>query len=79
MIVVGTNPAIVAAKQATSTIPIVMVLASDPVPHGFIQSFARPGGNITGLTSDPGHEHQGKLLQLLEEIVPGSPWSGCLR
>ena len=41
------------------------------VHGGFIQSFARPGGNITGLASVPGDEHQGKLLQLLKEIVPG--------
>ena len=47
-----------------------MVLAADPVRRGFIQSFARPGGNITGLASVPGEEHQGKLLQLLKEIVP---------
>ena len=53
LILVGTNPAIAAAKQATSTIPIVMVLAADPVHGGFIQSFARPGGNITGLASVP--------------------------
>jgi putative ABC transport system substrate-binding protein len=71
LILVGTNPAIAAAKQATSTVPIVMVLAADPVRSGFIQSFARPGGNITGLASVPGEEHQGKLLQLLKEIVPG--------
>ena len=71
VILAGTNPAIVAAKQATSTIPIVMALAADPVRQGFIQSFARPGGNLTGLASVPGDEHQGKLLQLLKEIVPG--------
>ena len=46
VILVGTNPAIVAAKQATSTTPIVTVLAVDPVTRGFIQSFARPGGNL---------------------------------
>jgi putative ABC transport system substrate-binding protein len=78
LILVGTNPAIAVAKQATSTIPIVMVLAADPVRSGFIQSFARPGGNITGLASVPGDEHQGKLLQLLKEIVPGLSLVGVL-
>ena len=78
LIVVGTNAAIAAAKQATSTIPIVMVLAADPVRQGFIQSLARPGGNITGLAADPGQEMQGKMLQLLKEIVPGLSAVGCL-
>jgi putative ABC transport system substrate-binding protein len=70
VIVVGTNQAIAAAKQATSTTPIVMVLAIDPVRHVFVQSLARPGGNITGLTNDPGQEVHGKMLQLFKEIVP---------
>jgi ABC transporter substrate binding protein len=56
VIVAGDNPAIAAAQQATSTIPIVMVLAMDPVRTGFVSSLARPGGNITGLTF-PGHGH----------------------
>jgi putative ABC transport system substrate-binding protein len=58
-----------AAKQATSTIPIVMALDDDPVGSGFAASLARPGGNITGLaTLDP--ELSGKQLELLKEIVP---------
>ena len=58
-----------AAKRATSTIPIVMAESTDPVGTGLVASLARPGGNITGVTSDSG-ELGGKLLELLKEIVP---------
>jgi putative ABC transport system substrate-binding protein len=58
-----------AAKEATSTIPIVMGFDSDPVGNGFVASLARPGGNITGL-STLGPEISGKQLELLKEIVP---------
>jgi putative ABC transport system substrate-binding protein len=58
-----------AAKEATVTIPIVMVQDNDPVANGFVASLARPGGNITGLaTLAP--ELSGKRLELLKEIVP---------
>ena len=57
------------AKQATVTIPIVMTLDSDPVGDGFVKSLARPGGNITGL-STVSAELNGKRLELLKEIVP---------
>ena len=58
-----------AAKKATSTIPIVMAFDSDPVGSGVVDSLARPGGNITGLSSlSP--ELSGKQLELLKEIVP---------
>jgi putative ABC transport system substrate-binding protein len=70
VIVAGNNPAIAAAKQAMSTIPIVMGIAVDPVRHGFIASLARPGGNITGVTNDHGREIHGKTLGLLKEMVP---------
>jgi len=57
------------AKGATSTIPIVMTFDDDPVDNGFVASLARPGGNITGLsTLSP--EISGKQLELLKEIVP---------
>jgi putative ABC transport system substrate-binding protein len=65
----GTSPSL-AAKKATSTIPIVMIGTSDPVGTGIVDSLARPGGNITGLTSVSG-ELGGKLLELLKEVVPG--------
>ena len=58
-----------AAKEATATIPIVMAFDNDPVGNGFVASLARPGGNITGLsTLYP--EISGKQLELLKEIVP---------
>src|SRR5262249_15569622 len=58
-----------AAKAATSTIPIVMAQDPDPVGNGFVASLARPGGNITGLSTN-GPEISGKQLELLKEIVP---------
>jgi putative ABC transport system substrate-binding protein len=69
VIVAADNPATAAAQQVTSTIPIVMVLAMDPVRTGFVGSLARPGGNITGLTFQ-GTDIQGKALQLLKDAVP---------
>lgn len=62
-------PAIDAAKRATKTIPIVMVSNVDPVELGIVNSFARPGGNITGMTLQS-LELSGKRLQLLKEIFP---------
>ena len=58
-----------AAKEATSTIPIVMTQDPDPIGNGFVASLARPGGNITGL-SRTAPELSGKQLELLKEIVP---------
>jgi putative ABC transport system substrate-binding protein len=69
VIVVGGPAATRPAKEATTTIPIVMAQDSDPVGNGFIASLARPGGNITGLaTLSP--ELSGKRLELLKEVVP---------
>ena len=62
-------PAINAAKQATKTIPIVMVSNVDPVELGIVDSYARPGGNITGLTLQS-LELSGKRLELLKEMFP---------
>jgi putative tryptophan/tyrosine transport system substrate-binding protein len=62
-------PAIRAAKQATSTIPIVMMTTVDPVATGLVDSLARPGGNVTGLTRLT-RELSGKRLELLKEVVP---------
>jgi len=70
VIVTGANPVIAAVQKATSTIPVVMATSRDPVGSGFIASLARPGGNITGMTSDPSPEVQGKRLELLKEAVP---------
>ena len=69
IIITGGAPATRAAKEATSTIPIVMTQAGDPVASGFVASLARPGGNITGL-STLAPELDGKRLELLKETVP---------
>src|SRR5205823_10179007 len=69
VIVTGGRTATHAAKQATVTIPIVMGQDPDPVGNGFIASLARPGGNITGL-STLAPELSGKQLELLKETVP---------
>src|SRR5215471_12833635 len=66
---VASDPAIRAAQDATSTIPIVMAVSSDPVGTGFVASLARPGGNITGV-SGLVPEVAGKRLQLLKDVVP---------
>src|SRR2546426_901149 len=69
-VIVTTGPTSTrAAKEATSTVPIVMGLDIDPVGSGFVASLARPGGNITGL-SNLAPEISGKRLELLKEIIP---------
>ena len=70
VLVVRPQPSIRAAKQATQTIPIVMVTTQDPVAAGFINSLAKPGGNITGVTTLQ-RELSGKRLELLKEVLPG--------
>ena len=69
VIVAATSPAVVAARQATQTVPIVMPVSSDPVGDGLVASLARPGGNITGLSMMAPELGQ-KRLQLLEELFP---------
>jgi putative tryptophan/tyrosine transport system substrate-binding protein len=69
IIVTGGPAATRPAKEATSTIPIVMAQDGDPIGNGFVASLARPGGNITGL-STLAPEMSGKRLELLKEIVP---------
>jgi putative ABC transport system substrate-binding protein len=69
LVPVASDPAIRAAQHATSTIPIVMAVSSDPVGTGFVASLARPGGNITGV-SGLVPEVAGKRLQLLKDVVP---------
>jgi putative ABC transport system substrate-binding protein len=70
--------AIRAAKQATKTIPIVMVALVDPVANGLVDSLARPGGNITGLATLQ-RDLSGKRLELLAEVVPRISRVGILR
>jgi putative tryptophan/tyrosine transport system substrate-binding protein len=70
VILSGATTGALAAKRATTTIPIVMVTTSDPVAAGLVTSLARPGGNLTGVTA-LGQELSGKRLQLLKEALPG--------
>jgi len=69
LILVWGTPAVAAAKKATATIPIVFVAVGDPVGSGIVASLARPGGNVTGL-STLGTEIAGKRVELLKEAVP---------
>ena len=80
VLVLTAMTAIRAAKQATKTIPIVMMTTQDPVATGLIDSLARPGGNITGVTT-LSRELSGKRLEILKEVVPdlsrvGVLWNG---
>ena len=70
VIVTITTPAALAAKKATALIPIVMAGSSDPVELGLVESLARPGGNVTGVTNNPGEGFTQKLIQLLKEAAP---------
>ncbi len=69
VLLAATSPSVLAARQATRTIPIVMPVSSDPVGDGIVASLARPGGNITGL-SLMAPELGAKRLQLLKEVLP---------
>jgi putative tryptophan/tyrosine transport system substrate-binding protein len=71
VIVTGTNPVVIAFKAATSTIPVVAFML-DPLKAGLVTSLARPGGNLTGITLDPGVDIWGKRLQMLKEAVPST-------
>ena len=66
----GGSQSVLAAKSATTTIPIVMSNVDDPVAFGLVASLARPGGNITGLSATPGLGLEGKRLELLKESFP---------
>jgi putative ABC transport system substrate-binding protein len=69
VILAHNTPPVLAAKQATSTIPIVFATASDPVSTGVVAGLARPGGNVTGLSSQ-GPDIAGKRIELLREVFP---------
>ena len=69
VLLVSTTPANLAAKAATSTVPIVMVAVADPLGVGLISSLSRPGSNVTGVTNI-GAELAGKRIEILKEIIP---------
>jgi len=69
-VIVTAGGAVLAAKQATSVIPIVFAVANDPLGSGLVASLARPGGNVTGLSSQT-TDLAGKRVELLREVVPG--------
>lgn len=71
IIVAAQTPAVTAAKQLTKAIPIVMASAGDPVGTGLIESLARPGGNVTGMSGTT-TEMGGKLLEIIRELLPSS-------
>jgi len=74
-ILAGASPAVTVLKPLTRTIPIVFVLVADPVGQGFVQSLARPGGNITGFSVYDA-PMMGKWLGLFKEIAPGESRHG---
>jgi putative ABC transport system substrate-binding protein len=71
LIVTGTNPVVMAFREATSTIPVVAFML-DPLEAGMVTNLARPGGNVTGITLDAGIKIWGKRLELLKEAVPSA-------
>jgi ABC-type uncharacterized transport system substrate-binding protein len=70
LIIAASSAAAHAAKQATSTIPIVMLVVASPERQGLVTSLARPGGNVTGMSNQLGGELSGKMFQVLKETVP---------
>src|SRR5262245_1025259 len=76
VILTGTLSGALAAKNATKTIPIVFVISADPVAAGLVDSLARPGGNITGVTNISA-VLAGKRLELLKETIPKLPVLRC--
>jgi putative tryptophan/tyrosine transport system substrate-binding protein len=77
LLLTGSSPGALAAKNATSTIPIVMITTSDPVADGIVTTLARPGGNVTGMTA-LGQMLNAKRLDLIKEAVPGVSRIGVL-
>jgi putative tryptophan/tyrosine transport system substrate-binding protein len=71
VIAASLNPEIAAARRATSTIPIVMLVSGDPEGQGFVRSLARPGGNVTGMAWAMKDEIEEKSVEVLAEMLPG--------
>ena len=78
VIVASDSPAVLSAKEATKSIPIVMVGTRDPVEQGIITSLARPGGNVTGISAGAGPAIASKRLSLIKEAVPRASHVGHL-
>jgi putative tryptophan/tyrosine transport system substrate-binding protein len=78
LIVVSGTPVALAAKRATTTLPIVMTSGGDPVAAGLVASLARPGGNVTGL-SGLGTELTTKRVEVLKDVIPKLARVGLLR
>src|SRR5262249_40877645 len=70
LIVASSSSAARAAKQATSTIPIVLLAVANPERQGLVASLAHPGGNVTGVSNQLGGDFSGKMFQVLKESVP---------
>ena len=70
LVAVGGDPSVVAAKRATSSIPIVFGMGGDPIAAGLVESFNHPGGNVTGVSILTNHL-EAKRLGVLRELVPG--------
>ena len=75
LVLAASTPAALAAKQATTTIPVVFTVSADPVEKGLVQSLGRPGGNVTGFTNGIYEE---KRLEVLKEAVPAMKRCGWL-
>jgi putative ABC transport system substrate-binding protein len=75
LILAASTPAALAAKRATSTIPVIFTVSADPVERGLVQSLGQPGGNVTGFTNGI---HDEKRLQVLKEAVPAMTRCGWL-
>src|SRR5262249_15245306 len=78
VILASGDHSVVASRQATRTVPIVFTTVADPVGTGYVESLARPGGNITGFTLFE-YSTSGKWLELLKEIAPGVKRVGVMR